>query len=169
MDWRIEHTINASLHEVEQTVLAPATTAVLARFMPGISAVEIIAREHNANTVKIRKRFTPSVEIPSFARGVSQDMTQWVEHVTWDLTTHAAKFVIEPNLPEKWKEVFASQGVYRLQPQGARTARIIEGTLNLQIPIGRAMAERYIVRTLQQWFDGEARALMGQLAQHAAA
>jgi hypothetical protein len=159
MQWKVEHLIAASRAEVERALLDPSTTEVLPQYMPGIGKATVLSLEKHGAITVLRKKFEPSMQLPSFARGIDPEMTHWVESVRWDHAKHEATFEIDANVPAEWKRYFSASGVYRLELRGAQTLRVIEGTLSVKVPLVGSIAERYIVGVLRDWFDGEARGL----------
>jgi hypothetical protein len=169
MHWKVEHIVSAPRSLVERVVLSPSTTSVLPRYMPGIARATVLSREERGALLVVRKRFEPSITLPSFAKGVRPDMTQWVETVTWDRSKHEAHFAIDANVPDEWKRHFSAEGIYRLEDRGPVTMRVIEGEISVRVPLMGGLAERYIVGVMRDVFDGEARGLNACVAESVAA
>jgi hypothetical protein len=128
--------------------------------MKGIAWVKPVSREQHGEVVERVARFCPTVKPPSFAKGITPEMTQWLERSRWDLRTHVCSYVIEANIPDDWKKYFSSSGVYRLEARGEQsTARVVEGSMEIRVAIVGAIAERFIVSTLKEQFAAEARLL----------
>jgi hypothetical protein len=164
MKWRTEHVIPASLARVERAVLDPATLDAVPRYMPTIECVQTLEHRRDGDVVERRARYRPVFTPPAFARGVSREMSEWVEHLRWDLVAHAGRYEIEPNIPPEWRRYFRGGGTYRLVCENAAaTRRIVEGEIHIDVAVVGRLAERFAVRTLKRQFDGEA----ALLANHA--
>ena len=150
MRWTVEHAIDASIERVEAVIIDPATLASMPVFMKAIASAEALERHENGDVIERVTRFTSTASPPAFAGPVKREMMQWVERTTWNLRTHSARYVIEPNIPAEWQKYFRGDGTYRLEARGAgKTVRVIEGDLEIRVAIVGRIAERFAVGQLR--------------------
>ncbi len=167
--WKTESLLDADPGALLAAALDPATLADVPRFMPLVASATRVAQEElGGGRVRVTDRYEPAFDPPAFARGLSREMLGWDLVLTWDLAARAATFVIDPHVPAQWKRYADVKGAYRLEPRGARTARVLEGDLGILVPVVGALAERFAVRELTRQFQGEARLLEAHARRRAA-
>lgn len=162
MKFRLEHRFDAPVAAVEAAVLdGPALTAMLARELPAIAAVELLSQKDDGTVVRREVRYTPRSRIPAFAeRWITPEMTCWVEVSRYDRASRRFEYEIHPDIPARFRDRFESRGEYRLFEQaGGKTGRIVEGFVTIRAGLLSGMAERFLVGEVKQTFDHEARAL----------
>lgn len=160
MRWRFEHPLDAPVDVLIDVALDDATLTEVPRYMPLVASATRVSREAlDGGRVRVVDRYEPAFDPPRFARGVTREMLGWDLTLTWNLSTRAADFVIDPHVPPQWKRYADIRGVYRIEPRGDRSARVMEGTLDLRIPMLGPIAERFALRELEGQFEGEARLL----------
>lgn len=160
MRWRVEHPLEVTVEEAFAAAMDPSTLTRVPAYMPMVrSAVRVSQRAPDTHTTVVVDRFEPALDPPAFARGVTREMLGWDMTLTWDNATHAATFVIDPHVKDEWKRYAVVRGAYRLERRGGGCARVIEGELEIKVPLLGAVAERFAVKTLSEQFAGEARLL----------
>lgn len=123
--------------------------------IPAFRSRELV-EEQDLGDGKKRWRFkvVAGGDIPATARKViTEEMLTWYEDTRFEPEEHAIHFTIEPI---RWKGKFDCRGTWRLEPRGAATHRVIEGTLSIPIPIVGKVAESVIVSELKKNYEVEA-------------
>ena len=102
-----------------------------------------------------------NIRLPEFARAyVTPEMMAWDERSNYDIKKHASEWTIVPRVKPEWRKYFAAAGTYSLLPLGnGRAKRVVEGELELRVPVVRQMAERMIVSEVKKTFEAEAATL----------
>lgn len=160
MRWRVEHSLKVTVDEALAAALNPASLTRVPAYMSLVrSAVRVSQQPTDPRTVVVVDRFEPLMDPPPFARGVTRDMLGWDMVLTWDTDARAATFVIDPHVKDEWKRYAAVSGAYRFEAREGGCARVIEGVLEIKVPVLGAVAERFAVKTLSEQFAGEARLL----------
>lgn len=161
MKFTLVHDIDCPLDAVELAVISPDLAERLARALPPIEAIEQV--EHTLVDGALRRawRYRANAPIPAFARGaITKEMLAWVETSDYSLADHASRWSIDPNVKPDWKRFFRADGTYRLtrRPEG-RTARTVEGVVEVKVAMVGPIAERIIVAEVRKTFDAEASVL----------
>lgn len=169
VQWKTESLLDADVDALLAVALDPATLVDVPRFMPLVAQATRIAQEHlRDGVIRVTDRYAPAFDPPAFARGLTREMLGWDLVLTWELAARRATFVIDPHVPPQWKRYADVTGSYRLEPRGARTARVLEGHLAIAVPVVGTLAERFAVRELTRQFEGEARLLESHARRRAA-
>ena len=157
----VENTICCSSSNIEEIILNPDTWDSVHQHIPTLKEVKVIHKEKFDNKISLRKWYKPDISIPWFARNkVKQEMIEWGEILTWNPTSHSGEFVIEPNIPNEWKQYFTCYGSYSLNSiDDNQTRRVVNIEFNLRIPLVGVIAERYIADQIKDWYEKEAYAL----------
>ena len=126
-----------------------------------IASIDQIRHHVEADILERVWHFQANVKLPIFAREfVTREMCAWREEMRFDLKTDAATWSVAPSGKPEWRAYFSSSGTYRIAPLGDRRAkRIVEGALDLRVPVVKQMAERMIVREIKTLFEAEAATL----------
>lgn len=94
-------------------------------------------------------------DIPAAAQKVlSEDMLTWYEDTRFEPSEHTIYFTIEPI---RWQGQFDCRGIWKLEPSGPGTRRVIEGKLVIPLPFVGKVAEQVIVNELTKNYEVEAR------------
>jgi len=109
-------------------------------------------------------RYTPAgveARLPAAARGrLTAEMMVWVEESRFFRREHRLEYRVEPNLPEKWRAKFASEGEFRFaEIAGGGVRRTIVGDVTVRMPLVGGMIERRLVAELRASFRAEAAVL----------
>lgn len=160
MNIEIEHLIPSSVEALENKLLDIDTWKSVAGNIPAIKKVSVSSKQVSEESIVLRKRFVPNMEIPSYAsKKVTQEMLEWDELLIWNKQMHSGGFEIKPNIPEEWKKYFCCDGLYHLIPSGESTIRKVKIRLNFNIPLLGSVVEKLAARTIKEWYEYEARFL----------
>src|SRR3954454_21549256 len=105
----------------------------MARELPGIERIELLANDERDGVVRRRVRYTPSraaERIPAIARGrITPEMMVGVEESRFFRREHRLEYAVHPNIPEEWRPQFSSHGEFTFAEAagGAGVARKIAG------------------------------------------
>jgi hypothetical protein len=151
------HTFQTDLATFERALFDPRLLPLLERSLDAVRTIERLERSDDGRSVRLRTRYVPAAELPSFARGKLQpEMLEWVEEATYDRDQHRFDYRILPNIPERWHDRFRSQGSYTLVERGGEVARTIDGEVAIKVALVGGMAERYVIGQVKKNFDQEA-------------
>lgn len=168
--FQIDDLFATTLDRFEALLDDPELYPRMARELPGIARIELVDAAEVDGVLRRRVRYTPDAarKIPSFARGrITPDMLVFVEESRFDRAAHTIDYRVEPNLPDKWRDRFASHGrfTFRARPDGV--ARRIEGEVQVRVPVLGIIAERLLVDDVKRSFGAEAEVLRRWLADRA--
>lgn len=158
MHFRIVHELEIPRDAVELAVLSPDLGRKLADRLP---SMQITQRKHRMEGSALERTwyFKANVRLPRFAKGVTPEMSSWLERWTYDLEAHRAEWLIVP-VRLAWRKYFRAEGSYSLDATGeARTRRTIEGDLHLNVPVVSRVAERMILGEVEKIFEAEVETL----------
>ena len=161
MHFEISHEFEIPLDALELAVLSPNLIEKLGSRLPNI---EHVSQKEHALVDGVLERvwsYQANVKIPSFANGyVTREMCAWDEESTYELKAHESRWTIVPNIKPEWRKFFSASGTYRIVPLGdGRAKRVVEGTLELRVPVVRVVAERMILNEVKKTFEAEAATL----------
>lgn len=162
MRFELSHDFDIPLDALELAVISPELPERLARNLARtIEKVE--TRSYGIDDGRLARvlAFQADLPLPAFARGaVTKDMLAWEERVAYDLRAHRSTWVIEPRVRPEWKRYFRAEGVYTLERiDEARTRRVVQGEVELDVKLVRQVAERLIVAEVRKMFEAEATTL----------
>ncbi|CAN5585135.1 hypothetical protein BH09MYX1_BH09MYX1_24810 [soil metagenome] len=158
MHFEISHDFEIPRDAVELAVISPD---LFSRLRARLTNMEEVRQKQHVLTDGVLNRvwaFQANVKVPVFAKKVvTREMLSWDEISRYDLEKHMARWEVHPNVKPEWKKYFQAQGTYRLEAIGsAQTRRIIEGDLELRVPVVKGVAERAILGEIRKTFDAEA-------------
>ena len=161
MHFEIAHEFDIPLDALELAVISPTLVDKLA---PKLKNIEEVRQKSHALKNGILDRvwhYQANVPLPAFARAyVTREMLAWDEHSTYELKKHRSAWTIAPNIKREWQKYFAASGSYSITPLGnGRAKRVVEGTIELRVPVVQKMAERMIVNEVKKTFEAEAATL----------
>ena len=161
MHFQISHDFDIALDALELAFLSPDLHTKLAGTLPSIES--IAATQHLLKDGVLERvwHFQLDIKLPAFAAAyVTKDMCAWDERVVYSLAKHSSTWTIHPNIRPEWQRYFAADGTYEFQSlEAAKSRRVINGHLELNIPMVGQVAERLIVNEVRKTFDAEAEAL----------
>lgn len=162
MRFHIDDVFATTLDRFEALLDDPDLYPRMARELPGILRIELLAAEEVDGVLRRRVRYTPDAahKIPSFARGrITPELLVFVEESVFDRAAHRIDYRVEPNLPPKWRDRFASHGCFTFAPVADGVARRIEGEVEVRVPVLGGIAERLLVEDVKRSFAAEAAVL----------
>jgi hypothetical protein len=159
----ISHEFDIPLDALELAVISPALFEKLAPRIQRAGIEEVVQKSHALQNGILDRvwHYQANVKLPPFARGyVTREMLAWDEESRYELHTHSGTWTVVPNIRPEWRKYFSASGTYRILPLGdGRAKRIVEGTLELRVPLVRNVAERMIVSEVKKTFEAEAATL----------
>jgi hypothetical protein len=165
--FEISHEFDIPLDALELAVISPTLVDKLTAKLASSTIEGIEQKSHDLKNGVLERvwHYQANVKPPAFARGVvTRDMCAWDEETTYDLKRHASTWRIVPNIKPEWRQYFNATGTYRITSLGdGRTKRVVEGTLELRVPVVRQVAERMILGEVRKTFEAEA-AILRDLA-----
>ncbi|CAN5925476.1 hypothetical protein BH11MYX4_BH11MYX4_41320 [soil metagenome] len=161
MHFEVVHEFDIPLDALELAVISPNLFQELSKRLHGIESVS--QKEHILTDSRLERlwSYRASVKIPAFAtRYVTPEMCAWDEKSTYDIKRHSSEWTILPHVKPEWRKLFTAKGTYALeQLESGRTRRIVNGILELRVPLVRPVAEKLIMGEVRKTFDAEAETL----------
>lgn len=164
----IDDRFATTLERFEALLDDPDLYPRMQRELPGMARIELLESRETDGVVRRRVRYTPAAahRIPSFARGrITEEMLVFVEESAFDRAAHRIDYRVEPNLPDQWRDRFASHGRFTFAAAPGGVVRRIEGEVEVRVPLLGAIAERLLVDDVKRNFAAEAAALRRWLAE----
>ena len=155
MDLRLVHPIARPLPDVERTLLSPRFAARLAEGSL-LARGEELSRNDEGSALERTAHFVVSGALPLLGRF---GKVGWREVVHWNRSSHSGTFVVAPDLPARLAARVRCQGTYRLDDAPGGTLRVVEVSIELDVPLAKAEIEARIGSLLQALFDHEATVL----------
>jgi hypothetical protein len=168
MRFQIDDAFATTLRRFEEVLGDEEFYPRMARELPGIERIELIASREEAGVVERSVRYTPRVagRIPEYGRRfITDEMLVWTEHSRFDRAAWRIDYRIEPNLPAKWRDRFVSDGRFTFHEEPGRVLRRIEGEVQVRVAVFGARIERMLVDELNESFRAEAAILSAWLAE----
>lgn len=160
MHFRIAHEIEISRDAVELAVVSPDLIERLQSKLP--KTMRALQKRHALEDGVLERvwTFEASIEIPKFASGYVGPEVAWDQHTTYTLAKHEAIWSIVPEVRPQWRKYFTASGTYSLRSIGeAKTERVVEGDVELHLPMVKKVAERMILALVKRAFVAEAETL----------
>ena len=161
MHFEVVHEFDIPLDALELAVISPNLFHDLAKRLHSIESVT--QKEHVLTESRLERlwAYRANVKIPSFAtKYVTPEMLAWDERSVYDIKRHASEWTITPHVKAEWRKLFLAKGTYALSDLGSgRTRRTVAASLELHVPLVRAVAEKLIVGEVRKIFDAEAETL----------
>jgi Protein of unknown function (DUF2505) len=163
--FEIVHEFDIPLDALELAVISPTLVdklgPKLAGMKLGIESVKQNAYEVKNGVVDRLWHYQANVKIPAFARGVvTREMCAWDEHSVYELSRHKSNWSISPKIKPEWQKYFSSKGTYSIVAMGeGRAKRVVEGDIELRVPVVKGVAERMILNEVKKTFEAEAATL----------
>ncbi|MGH8775746.1 MAG: DUF2505 family protein [Jiangellaceae bacterium] len=163
VDFRIEQRIPGSIDDVARAYTDPGLYATLGG-LPKIGKPEVLAREEDGDTVRLRIRFRFVADLPSAATAVlDPKKLTWVEESTHDLAGHAVAWRL---VPDNYGHRFRANGSSVYRSDGEVTVRQTKGDLVVKTPFVGRLVERALVSGMKEHLDAEAPRVAAWVAAH---
>lgn len=149
MEIRISHTFPCSARVYWETAWDPAFEKEL-RSEAEVDFT-ILEERTEGNRNVMRTRISPRRELPLIAqKALGQTRFSYVQEVESDNTTYTTRWkVVSDILPEKLR----CSGVSRVVETGGGCERVIEGTIDVSIPLVGGAVERQIVAEIERSYE----------------
>ncbi|HEY1100122.1 MAG TPA: DUF2505 domain-containing protein [Myxococcota bacterium] len=124
--------------------------------MPAFRSRDLVSKTDNADgSTTWRFKVVAGGDVPPAVRKVlSEDMLTWHEDTKFVPNEHTIHWTITP-LAESAKKLLTSHGIWKLIPSGAGTRRVIEGNIDVKVPLIGKVVEQYLAGELKRNYDVE--------------
>jgi hypothetical protein len=158
--FEIVHEFDIPLDALELAVISPTLVDKLSPRLlkAGVERIAQKAHVFKSGVLDRTWHYQANVKLPAFAKGyITREMCAWDEESKYEIKPHAGTWTIVPNIKPEWRKYFSASGSYRIVPLGdGRAKRIVDGTLELRVPVVRQVAERMILNEVRKTFEAEA-------------
>lgn len=164
------HALAAPLARVELALLDPAAVSDAPRALRTVSAATLLALDDRGDLVTRDAHYllAPGF-LPPFAERLAPRIG-WFERVTWSRSRHEGRFTVRADVPAAIAARTRCEGTYRLlgSPSGA-TRRVIDGAIDIRIPLAGPIVEERLAAMLAAHFADEAAYLASRARRAASA
>lgn len=163
MHFEIVHEFDIPLDALELAVISPTLVDKLSPCLMKMGVERIAQKEHALKNGVLDRvwHYQANVKLPAFAKGyITREMCAWDEESTYEIKPHAGRWTIVPSIKPEWRKYFSASGTYRIVGLGnGRAKRVVDGNLELRVPVVRQVAERMILNEVRKTFEAEAAVL----------
>lgn len=153
VDFRIEQRIAGSVDDVARAYTDAGLYATFTG-LSKIAAPDVLTRDEDGDTVRLRLRYRFVGHLPSAAHAVlDPKKLTWVEESTHDLNRHTVSWRL---VPDHYGDRFRAKGASAMRADGDVTVRRTEGELVVKTPFVGRMVERALVSGLKEHLEAEA-------------
>jgi hypothetical protein len=156
----IVHEFDIPLDALELAVISPGLVDKLGAQLARVNIERVSQKVHTLKNGVLERvwSYQANIKIPEFAKKfVTREMCAWDERSRYELKSHSSAWTIVPNVKPEWKKYFSASGSYALIAAGdGRTKRVVQGELQLHVPLVGQVAERMIVNEVRKTFEAEA-------------
>jgi hypothetical protein len=154
--FELDVSIDAPLQAVQQAFLDPDFYRLLGE-MPAIDPPQLIERRDEGNLVHLKVRYRLDAPLPAAARRILDPARlTWVDESVVDVAANRTEFRM---VPDHYPDRLSCEGSYELKADGSKTVQHLKGVLTVHVPLVGSMAERGILRGLQDHLAKEAELL----------
>jgi hypothetical protein len=153
MRFDLEQVIGAPLAGVLEAIADPdfyraqATIADLGR-------PQVLEHTRRGDQVVLRVRYAYSGEVsPALGKIVAAEKLTWVVQSTVDMGSASVAFAV---VPDHYPDRLSASGTQHLSASGHATRRVVEGAVQVHIPLVGRSSERAVVGGLSRHIDAEA-------------
>ena len=124
--------------------------------MPAFRSRDLVSKTENGDgSTTWRFKVVAGGDVPPAVRKVlSEDMLTWHEDTKFVPSEHTIHWTITP-LTERAQKLLAAHGIWKLIPDGKGTRRIIEGNIDVKVPLIGKVVEAYLANELKRNYDVE--------------
>lgn len=160
MDFTVTQRFDADLDEVVAIYSDPAFFCALPP-TERLATPELVSSERDGDTVILRLRHRLTAELPSMVtKFVDPDKLTWVEVTTLDA---AARHSTSDLLPDEYPDLLRASASATFAADGSGTTRVVQGRVEVPVPIFGAKVEGAIVEGLEAYLVAEERAANDRL------
>ena len=161
MNFEISHSFPFGADSVASAILDEGYQSSLAD-VKSLKAREVLSQdEHSDGTVLRKVRCVLDIHISGAARGfIGDGDPAWVEEATWHPDRSEWKWVVVPELADHLLE---AEGTIRINGDGDKTTRVVEGFVKVKVPLYGGKVEGWIVDGLEHAYAEEAERLQAWL------
>jgi hypothetical protein len=156
--FRIAHEFEIPRDALELAFLSPDLIDALKK----LSGMKAVQKAHALRDGVLERVWSceANVKVPKFAIRYVGPKVSWEQRNTYRLAKHEATWEIAVDIKPSWREYFSAKGTYALVSLGeAKTRRVVEGEVNLRVPVVKKVAERMILAEVRKAFEAEAETL----------
>jgi hypothetical protein len=161
----IAHEFDVPLDALELAVISPDLvekfSATAHHQGAGIEKVTERSRSLENGVLERVWYYQAHVRLPKFARSyVTPEMTAWDEQSVYEMSKHRGRWMVVPHVKPEWRQYFSAAGTYTIEPlRDGRSRRVVEGDIDLRVPVVRQVAERLMLGEVKKAFESEATTL----------
>ncbi len=124
--------------------------------MPAFRSRDLVSKTDNGDgSITWRFKVVAGGDVPPAVRKVlSEEMLTWHEDTKFVPAEHTIHWTITP-LAERAQKLLESHGIWKLIPAGKGTRRVIEGHINVKVPLIGKLVEQYLAGELKRNYDVE--------------
>lgn len=127
-----------------------------------LATPELVSTDREGDTVIMRLRHRLTAELPSMVtRFVDPDKLTWVEVTTLDTTTRRSTSEL---LPDEYPDLLRASASATFDADGSGTVRVVQGRVEVPVPIFGGKVEGAIVEGLEAYLRAEETAAADHLA-----
>ena len=163
MRFHIEQFFDAPRDKVEAALLDEGYLARLGE-LPKIGRPQLLSQERDDGRVhqRVRYKFTGDLA-PVVRRVIDPERLTWIEDSTFDPATHRTELRI---VPDHYGQRLRCSMTIRFDADSDRTTRVVDGEVNVPMPLVGGKVEGAIVSGLKENIDVEAQLLRDWLTEH---
>jgi hypothetical protein len=154
--FRLEHDFSDIPIELFEKHLNHPELIAMLKDMPGFKSRDLVdKKEVGGGVIEWRFKVVAGGDVPASAKKViSDDMLTWHEETRFVPAEHTIHWKIVL-LKEKMRSVVNAGGTWKLVPSGAGTKRIIDGTIDVKIPLVGKVAEAFFANEIKRSYEVE--------------
>lgn len=153
MHFRIAHELEIPRDALELAVVSPD---LIDRLQSKLGKMKAVQKRHALENGKLERvwTFSRSTNLRRFGD------VSWDQHTSYELAKHESSWEIIPDMRPEWQKYFHAKGTYALVQLGeAKTQRIVEGDVELRVPVVSRAFERLLLAQVRKAFEAEAETL----------
>lgn len=125
--------------------------------LPKLGGIEVIDRQADGPTARLRIRFRFTGHLPSAVTTViDPDKLTWIQETQHDLEAGTTTFRL---VPDHYPDRLKASGTFRIEADGDGSRRLVEGELEVRALLVAGRVEAAIVGGLREFLGAEAPAV----------
>ena len=159
--FELRHDFSSPAPEVAAALLDPSFQASLDGLGP-LKSREVLSQETEAGgRVTRRVRCVLGIDLGAASRFLGDSEPAWVEEARWDPKQMSWSWVIHPEVAE---HLLSASGTMALQDRDEGASRLIDGRVDVRVPLYGGKVEGWIVKGISDAYEEEAGRLETYLA-----